>query len=192
MMRLRAMVLALTGLLASGALAQTPSPIFKSLPENVILPTTRIPARPGQAPGLKATELSPNVRYFKLVFARGDDVLQGLAEFAEKNHLTSSRFTAIGAFSSATIGLTDASTDNKRFLKAVRLNEDMEISAFTGNITAGADGKPAVHAHVVVTLVRNGQVYAGHFVEGKISLTMQMFLEESPPLAEATAAAAAR
>src|SRR5436190_125787 len=111
MMRSLAMALAVTGALASAAFAQSaspmiPSPIFRAPPENVTLPTARIPARPGLAPGLKATELSPNVRTFRLVFARGDDVLQGLAEFAEKNHLSSSRFTAIGAFSSATIGLT--------------------------------------------------------------------------------------
>lgn len=191
-MKTIAMVMVFTGALAFGALAQVPGPTFKALPETAVTPTTRVPYKPGQAPGLTATEMSPNVRYFRLVFSRGDDVLQGLAEFAEKNNLANSRFTAIGAFQSATIGLTDASKEPTRVLKATKLNEDMEISAFTGSITRGNDGRPTVHAHTVVTLVRNGQVYAGHFVEGKISLTMQMYLEESPPLAPPAASAAAR
>jgi predicted DNA-binding protein with PD1-like motif len=177
--------------LPGGALAQTPSLIFRAPPESVTVPTGRQPSKPGMAPGLVATELSPNVRYFRLVFARGDDVMQGLAEFAEKNNLANSRFTAIGAFESATIALTDASKEPTRVFKATRLNEDMEISAFNGSITRNANGQTNVHAHTVVTLVRNGQVYAGHFIEGKISLTMQLYLEDSPPLAPPAAAAAA-
>ena len=52
------------------------------------------PAAPetGKAPGLKATELSPKVRKFQLVFAKGDEVGAGLAEFANKK---SPRRTAI-------------------------------------------------------------------------------------------------
>ena len=98
--------------------------------------------------------------------------------------------TAIGAFESATIALTDASKEPTRVFKATKLSEDMEISAFNGGITRNAAGQLTVHAHTVVTLVRNGQVYAGHLIEGKISLTMQMLLEDSPPLAPAAAAAA--
>ena len=132
---------------------------------------------------------------FHFVHARLEslaDVLQGLAEFAEKNNLANSRFTAIGAFESATIALTDASKEPTRVFRATKLNEDMEISAFNGSISRNAAGLVTVHAHTVVTLVRNGQVYAGHFVEGKISLTMQMYLEDSPPLQPPASAAAAR
>jgi predicted DNA-binding protein with PD1-like motif len=191
-MRAYALAVFFTAALAGSAFAQAPSLIFKAPPETSVLPTGRQPSRTGQAPGLVATELSPNVRYFRLVFARGDDVLQGLAEFAEKNNLANSRFTAIGAFESATIALTDASKEPTRVFRATKLNEDMEISAFNGSISRNAAGLITVHAHTVVTLVRNGQVYAGHFVEGKISLTMQMYLEDSPPLQPPAAAAAAR
>jgi predicted DNA-binding protein with PD1-like motif len=175
--------------LAGSAWAQAPSLIFKAAPETATVPTTRQPTKPGMAPGMTATELSPNVRIFRIVFSRGDDVMQGLAEFAEKNNLANSRFTAIGAFESATIALTDASKEPTRVFRATRLSEDMEISAFNGGITRNAAGLVTVHAHTVVTLVRNGQVYAGHLIEGKISLTMQLLLEDSPPLQPAAAAA---
>lgn len=176
-------------LLIGSAEAQAPSLIFKAPPESLTIPTTRQPDQPGMAPGLRVTELSPNVRIFRLVFSRGDDVLQGLAEFAEKNNLSSSRFSAIGAFESATIAQTDASKEPVRVFKATKLNEDMEVSSLNGSISRGNDGKPMVHAHVVMALVRNGQTYAGHLIEGKISLTMQLFLEDSPPLPGPDAAA---
>src|SRR5581483_5547718 len=61
----------------------------------------------GLAPKLRVTELSPTTRNFLLRFGRGDEAISGLTEFAEKNHLKASRFTAIGAFDSATLGWFD-------------------------------------------------------------------------------------
>ncbi len=133
----------------------------------------------GMAPGLKATELSPKVRIFRLVFSKGDDVASGLAEFAKKNHLTDAHFSAIGAFGSAIIGWSDRP---KKAFKVVRLNEEMEVAAFNGSITRDQDGKPVVHAHCVVGLLRNGAVYAGHCLHEEVSLTMQLYLTDSEPL----------
>jgi predicted DNA-binding protein with PD1-like motif len=133
----------------------------------------------GMAPGMKATELSAQVRNFRLVFEKDDDVGAGLLEFARKNHLTNAHFSAIGAFGSAVIGWSDRP---KRAFKVVRLNEEMEVAAFNGNITRGQDGNPVVHAHCVVGLLRNGAVYAGHCLEGHVSLTMQLYLTDSEPL----------
>ncbi len=136
----------------------------------------------GTAPGLKATELSPKTRTFHIVFTKGDDVRAGLAEFATKNHLTNAHFTAIGALDSAVIGWSDRP---KKAFKVVKLNEEVEVASLTGNIVRDKDGKPVVHGHIVVGLLRNGTVYAGHLLYGKVSLTMQMYLEDSEPLAAA-------
>jgi predicted DNA-binding protein with PD1-like motif len=133
----------------------------------------------GMAPGMTATELSPKVRIFRLVFAKGDDVASGLAEFAKKNHLTDAHFSAIGAFGAAVIGWSDRP---KKAFKVVRLNEEMEVSAFNGSITRGQDGNPVVHAHCVVSLLSNGKVYAGHCLHEEVSLTMQLYLTDSEPL----------
>ena len=133
----------------------------------------------GMAPGMKATELSPKVRIFRLVFAKGDDVAAGLAEFAKKNHLTDAHFSAIGAFGAAVIGWSDRP---KKAFKVVRLNEEMEVSAFNGSITRGDNGNPVVHAHCVVSLLSNGNVYAGHCLHEEVSLTMQLYLTDTEPL----------
>ena len=152
-------------------------------PEYATRPTA---PQTGMAPGLKVTELNSKTRNFQLVFAKGDEVEAGLAEFANKNHLTNAHFTAIGALNSAVIGWFDP---DKKAYKIIRLNEEMEIASFAGNITRDRNGNPVVHAHCVVALLRNGAVYAGHFIEGDISLTMQMYLEDSEPLSATSTSA---
>jgi predicted DNA-binding protein with PD1-like motif len=137
-------------------------------------------AQTGHAPGLKATELSPRTRSFQLVFAKGDEVQAGLAEFAARNHLTNAHFTAIGAFDHAVIGWFDS---DKRAYKILRLNEEMEVTSFTGNITRGQSGNLTVHTHCVVAFLRNGEIHAGHLLEGHVSLTMQLYLDDAEPLA---------
>lgn len=138
-----------------------------------------IPA--GTAPGLTVTELGPRTRTFRLVFAKGDDVTGGLQAFATQNHLTEAQFTAIGALDSAVIGWSDRP---KKAFKIIRLNEEMEVTSLTGNIVRDGNGAPVVHAHCVVALLRNGAVHAGHLLQGRVSLTMQMYVTDyAPPLA---------
>ena len=171
-MQPRAFCLLLVVALASGAPAgaQVPAPQY--------VPQSAIPA--GTAPGLKAVELKPNARRFHLTFAKGDDVRAGLAEFARKNHLTDAYFTAIGALGSAVIGQSDHA---RGAFRAVKLDEEMEVTSLSGNITRDQGGNPVVHAHCVVALLRNGAVYAGHLLQGRVSLTLQLYLVDSEPLA---------
>ena len=159
--------------LASGAHAQDQAPA--SAPDYVTAPAPK----PGMAPGLKATELNPKTRSFQLVFSKGDEVVSGLAEFATKNHLTVAHFTALGALGSAQIGWFDP---DKRAYKTMRINEEMEVTSRVGNITRDRSGNPVVPAHLVVALLRNGAVYAGHLLEGHIRLTLQLYLDDSEPL----------
>ena len=177
-MRSLALALILAVALVSGAQAKTKAPPIDYVPQSAM--------ETGSAPGLKATELSPNVRHFQLIFAKGDDVRAGLTDFAAKNHLTIAHFTAIGALDSAVIGRSDP---DKKAFRVVRLNEEMEVTSFTGNITRDREGKPVVHGHIVVALLRNGQVYSGHLLQGRVSLTMQLYLDDSEPLSAAPAAA---
>ena len=156
--------------LANAAWAEG-EPSFDYMPQSAV--------HAGTAPGLKATELSPRTRLFQIVFSKDDDVAAGLADFADKHHLTNAHFSAIGAFGSAIIGWSDRP---KKAFKVVKLNEEMEVAAFNGSITRDKDGKPVVHAHCVVGLLSNGRVYAGHCLEEHVSLTMQMYLTDSEPL----------
>ena len=137
------------------------------------------PPAAGKAPGLKVTEFSPKVRHFKLVFAKGDEVAAGLAEFAAKNHIKDAHFTAVGAFDSAMLQISDP---EHKTHKMMPLKGEMEVTSFTGNIAPDRTGKLLVHAHCTVSMLKDGTTYSGHFVEGHISLTMQLYLEDSEPL----------
>lgn len=167
---MRSSLLALLMAAGVASMARAQEPAFDYMPSSAI--------QPGTAPGMKATELSPRTRTFQITFAKGDDVAAGLADFAEKNHLTNAQFSAIGAFGSAIIGWSDRP---KKAFKVVKLNEEMEVAAFNGSITRDKDGKPLVHAHCVVGLLSNGKVYAGHCLEERVSLTMQMYLTDAGP-----------
>ena len=133
----------------------------------------------GHAPGMQATELSPKTRTFHITFQKGDDPAAGLAEFARKNNLTNAHFSAIGAFGLAVIGWPDRP---KKAFKVVRIDEEMEVAAFNGNIVRNKDGEPVVHAHCVVGILSNEKVYAGHCLREEVSLTMQLYITDSEPL----------
>src|SRR5271165_4332895 len=68
-------------------------------------------ARTGQAPGMKVQLLSDQggQKDYAVIFSTGDDAYTGLYEFAQKYHVTSAHFTAIGAISGATLGWFDPS-----------------------------------------------------------------------------------
>ena len=61
----------------------------------------------------------------------------------------------------------------------------MEVASLSGNIVRDQDGNPVVHAHCVVALLRDGSVHAGHLLSGRVSLTMQLYLQDSEPLTAA-------
>ena len=137
----------------------------------------------GHAPGMKATELGPRTRTFHITFQKGDDPTAGLAEFARKNNLTNAHFEAIGAFGSAVIGWSDRPM---KAFKVVRINEEMEVAAFNGNIVRNAEGQPVVHAHCAVGILSSEKVYVGHCLQEEVSLTLQVYVTDNGPLKAAS------
>ena len=83
---------------------------------------------------------------YVVVFDEGDEPMRGLLQFAGQERLCASRFTSIGGFSEVTIGYFDL---EKKDYIPIRLREQVEVVSLTGNIALD-DGKPKVHAHVVV------------------------------------------
>jgi len=168
--------------LAGAAAAQAPkvegapAPKVEYVERNEVTPH-------GLAPGVKVVELKGEPRTFQITFAKGDEVASGLLDFAEKYHLTNSHFTGLGAFDHAVLGWFDPA---KRLQKKNRIDEEVEVGSFVGNITLDSKGKPVVHAHCVVGLT-DGRAMAGHFVEGHVSLVMQIYLTDSEPLTTAAA-----
>lgn len=114
-------------------------------------------------------------RTFAVVFATGDEVAGGLRKFAEENRLSASHFTAIGAFERVTLGYFDWQQKDYR---RIPLLEQVEVLSLIGDI-ALADGKPKVHAHVVVGKA-DGTAHGGHLLEAHVRPTLEVVLVESP------------
>jgi predicted DNA-binding protein with PD1-like motif len=110
-----------------------------------------------------------------LVFDRGDEVMTTLLDFARKNKLDSSHFTAIGAFSSVTLGYFEL---DRQDYKKIPVNEQVETLSLIGDISL-EDGEPKVHAHVVVGK-SDGSTAGGHLLEAKVYPTLEVVLSETP------------
>jgi predicted DNA-binding protein with PD1-like motif len=193
------MAVILPVILAGAAQAQTPAPAPLPPPGQDTaaggLPVTYLPSplpapQKGQAPTMRVTELNPARRSFQIVFSRGDEVIQGLNEFANLNNLRLANFTAFGALQSARISWFEP---DKRIYKTISLSEPMEVTSFIGSITKNATtGAYTVHVHGSVAIYRNGTVYAGHITEARIGPTMQVYLDDSAPLNPSPPAATAQ
>lgn len=85
-------------------------------------------------------------RTFVLVFDKGDEVAGGLTGFARDEGVGAASFTAVGAFSDATLGYFDQ--DSKEYLR-IPVEEQVEVLSLLGDV-ALKSGEPQVHAHVVV------------------------------------------
>ena len=185
----------LFALLTGAAQAQNTAPVPPPGQDTAAggLPVTYLPGVPvpqtGQAPAMRITELNPQKRSFQIVFSRGDEAIQGLAEFAGRNKLSLAHLTAFGALQSARISWFEP---DKRIYKTISLSEPMEVTSFIGSITRNATtGAYTVHVHGSVAIYRNGTVYAGHITEARIGPTMQVYLDDSAPLNPPPAATAA-
>jgi len=131
----------------------------------------------GLAPSMKVKDLGATGHTYEVTFGKGDEVASGLTEFAEKHHITAGHFTGVGAFSSALLGWTDP---EKRAFKKVEINSEAEVLAFVGDIST-RNGLPYVHAHCVVGFP-DGSTKGGHFLEGHVSIVMEVYvIDNSQP-----------
>ena len=119
--------------------------------------------------------LHPYERTFALIFDSEDEVISTLKAFAAEKDLTASHFTAIGAFKDAMLGYF--AWETKEYAK-IPIREQVEVLSLVGDITL-EDGKPNVHAHVVVGKA-NGTAHGGHLLEAHVRPTLEVILTESP------------
>src|SRR6266404_9713019 len=72
-----------------------------------VAPSEAIPR--GSAPRMQVQLLSrgEQTQQYAIIFYQGDEAFSGLQEFAEKYHVTSAHFTAIGALNEATLAWFD-------------------------------------------------------------------------------------
>jgi predicted DNA-binding protein with PD1-like motif len=167
--------LATCGYLAAGGLVlaqtdDTPVPTGYTLPGPV---TDR-----GRAPGLQSRVVAENPsgeKTFALVFAKGDEILSGLTEFAEREKLTAGYFTAIGALQGARFGWFDA--DRKAF-RDIPIDQQVEMISLIGNVGL-VNGAPTIHAHGAVALP-DGHVRGGHLLQAVAWPTLELFFTACP------------
>jgi predicted DNA-binding protein with PD1-like motif len=114
-------------------------------------------------------------RVFAVIFETGDDPVAGLTRFADEQKLGASAFTAIGAFSEATLGYFDW---EKKDYERIPVREQVEVLAMVGDI-ALQDGKPKLHAHVVLGK-RDGSACGGHLLVARVRPTLEVIVTESP------------
>jgi uncharacterized protein len=130
--------------------------------------------RPGIAPGLKVTDLGASSRTYRVNMVKGDEVISGLLEFAEKNHIKNGHFTGLGAIDKATLRWSDPV---HRGSKTTEINEEAEVVSLVGSIATDKDGRPTVHAHTVVAL-SDGSTRGGHLMSAQVSIIAEVFVTE--------------
>src|SRR6267142_7275833 len=88
----------------------------------------------------------------------------GLLDFAEKYHITSAHFTAIGAVNGATLAWFDP---KRKMYKKIPIQGQCEVIGMSGDI-ALYQGRPIVHTHMVVGYP-DGTTRAGHVLDAYVS-----------------------
>jgi predicted DNA-binding protein with PD1-like motif len=167
--------LATCGFLAAGGLG---------LAQAADLPELKGYTRPGPvterglAPGLQSRVISESThgeKTYAVAFAKGDEILSGLTEFAARKNLTSGYFTAIGALQKARFGWFDRA---RKAYRHIPINGQVELISLIGNV-ALVNGTPQIHAHGAVGF-RDGQMRGGHLLEAVAWPTLELFFTTWP------------
>jgi uncharacterized protein len=131
----------------------------------------------GKAPKMQVQMLTTEepTKQYAVIFYQGDEAFSGLVEFAEKYHVTSAHFTAIGALNGATLGWFDP---QRKMYKKIHITGQHEVIGMSGDI-ALYQGKPVVHTHMVVGSP-DGTTHAGHVLEAYVSPTLEVMVTVDP------------
>jgi uncharacterized protein len=144
------------------------------------LPPTA-PVASGKALGMKVQLLSEGagLKNYAIVLAKGDEVMSGLTDFARQYQIKSARFTAIGAFSRATVAWFD---ESRKQFKLIPIEQQVELVSMIGDV-ALSNNKPVVHTHVALASF-DGTVRGGHLIEAHVFPTLELFLTAYPTALE--------
>src|SRR5712675_2721557 len=131
----------------------------------------------GKAPRMKVQLLNDKepTQQYAVIFYQGDEAFSGLLEFAQKYHVTSAHFTAIGALNGATLGWFDP---QRKMYKKIPITGQHEVIGMSGDI-ALYQGKPVVHTHMIVG-TSDGTTRAGHVLAAYVSPTLEVMVTVDP------------
>jgi predicted DNA-binding protein with PD1-like motif len=115
-------------------------------------------------------------RTFAVIMDKGDEAMEQLRTFAEREGIDAAQITGIGAFEDVTLRYFDWGTKQYRDNP---VNEQVEVASLIGDISEKEGGKPEVHVHLVVGR-RDGSALAGHLKTGHVRPTLELIVTESP------------
>lgn len=115
-------------------------------------------------------------RIFALVFDPDEEVISELTQFAKTHKLDAAQITAVGGFSSATLGYYDR---QQQKYTDIPVNEQVEVLSLLGDIALDEKKEPKVHVHVVVGQ-QNGNTKGGHIQKAQVWPTLEVIINESP------------
>ena len=121
-------------------------------------------------------KIDESPKTFILMFETGEELVNGLLQFAKLQKVSAASFNAVGALSSVRLGWF--SWESKRFEPSVTLDEQVELLSLMGDV-ALKDGEPVVHAHAVIAK-RDGTAHGGHLLNASVRPNCEVFLTESP------------
>jgi predicted DNA-binding protein with PD1-like motif len=167
--------LAACGYLAAGGpvlagAEETPAPKGYTLPKGV----TDLHGAPGLESRL-LTEDFHGVKTYALIFAKGDEIMSGLTEFAVSEKLVGGHFSAIGALERARFGWFDSA---RKAFRDIPVDEQVEMISLIGDLGL-VNGSPAIHAHGAVAFP-DGHVRGGHILEAVAWPTLELFFTAYP------------
>ena len=114
-------------------------------------------------------------RTIALILDSGEEVMENLVRFVRDQNVNAARFTAIGAFSEATLGYFDV--ERKDYLR-IAVDEQVEVLSLVGDVALEKD-QPKIHAHVVLGK-RDGSAHGGHLLSARVRPTLEVILVQSP------------
>ncbi len=114
-------------------------------------------------------------RTFAFVFEPDEDPVAVLTDTAREYQLASAQITAVGGFSSATLGYFDR---ERREYQRIPISEQVEVLSLLGDVAHDSD-KRIVHLHCIVGL-RDGSTRGGHLLEARVWPTLEVIVSEWP------------
>jgi len=134
----------------------------------------------GRAPGMRVRLIAENSggeKTLAVIFAKGDEILSGLTEFAGREEITAGHFTAIGALHSARFGWFDPS---RKAYRDIPIDQQVELISLVGDVGL-VNGTPQIHAHGAVGFP-DGQMRGGHLLQAIAWPTVEVFFTAYPTI----------
>ena len=104
---------------------------------------------------------------------RGEEIIEKLTELCKKEKI---RLGSIEGLAAADHIVMGAYSVSEKVFHKTELNEEMEVSSLTGNISE-KDGEVYLHLHINAA-GKDGITHGGHLNEARISATCEIFVRK--------------